>query len=409
MMERFKIRYACRFAAASVLGLTSCAVPPPVVSQPTSFASDDKSVPKFHVTQAELQDDLLRFESQFNARIQSASQTLEASADPKIRYRAALNRLIYSSNSLNIALGPSPESNLLDMITFIELSCDVHEKHWLPNADGPEGKPRVQPFTESRQQIWAIAEKVLDPQQRTLLQGVISAWRGKHPEQVNVETVRLSAFSTEAGAKAAGLDQNVGGLLAGVQQTTQAVDSARLFSERMLYYAERAPFLLRLQARLGAGEILDDAGLSLAQLSSPLGPVRAIRDMLEEFRQTLLVTQATLGDVQSTVKSVSALIDQSSDHPQSIITGTAAIAEITRMLKEWNHLLTSVPHQKGIAQIADVANQVEREGDRFLINLAWLGGGLIALFWTLYVLSKLACPYFLRKVMGGAKPAGRER
>jgi hypothetical protein len=184
--------------------LMSCAVPQRGVSQPTSFANDSKGTHKGVVTQAELQDDLLRFESQFNARIQSANQVLEASNDPKIRYRTALNRLIYSSNSLSIALGPSPESNLLDMVAFIELSQDALRKHWIPDLFGADGQPLGQAFTESKQQIWAVAGKVLSPTQKSVLQNVISTWRSKHPEQINIETVRLSAFSTEAGAKDAG-------------------------------------------------------------------------------------------------------------------------------------------------------------------------------------------------------------
>lgn len=407
-MKRFKYWGTYLFLLTFVLGLTSCAILQRGGSQPTSFAKDGKGVHKGQVTQAELQDDILRFESQFNARIESANQALETSANPKIRYRAALNRLIYSSNSLNIALGPSPESNLLDMVTFIELSRDVLKEHWIPNVFGADGQHLDQAFTESRQQIWAIAEKVLDPQQRSMLQSVISAWRNKHPEQINVETVRLSAFSTEAGAKAGGLDQNVGGLFASVQQSTQTVDSARLFAERALYYSERAPFLFRLQARLGTREIMDDAGLSLAQLPSPLSHERTIRDLLKEFQQTLLVTRATLGEANLTVKSVSTLMGQLPDNPKAANSATAAITQLTVLLKELNHLLSSAPYQKGVSQMAVIANQVDRESNRFLKRLAWLGAGLIAFFWTMFVISKLAYQYLLLKFFGSAKPESRD-
>jgi hypothetical protein len=407
-MKRFKYRGTYLFLLTFVLGLTSCAITQRGGSQPTSFAKDGKGVHKGRVTQAELQDDILRFESQFNARIESANQALETSANPKIRYRAALNRLIYSSNSLNIALGPSPEASLLDMVTFIDLSRDVLKKHWIPNVFGADGQHLDQAFTESRQQIWVIAERVLDPQQRSLLQSVISAWRNKHPEQINVETVRLSAFSTEAGAKTSGLDQNVGGLFASVQQSTQAVDSARLFAERALYYAERAPFLFRLQARLGASEIMDGAGLSLAQLPSPLRRERTIRDLLKEFQQTLLITRATLGEANLTVKSVSTLMGQLPDNPKVAHSATAAITQLTVLLKELNHLLSSAPYQKGVSQMAGIANQVDRESNRFLKRLAWLGTGLIAFFWTMFVISKLVYQYFLLKFFGSAKPASRD-
>ncbi len=260
----------CAFGSASKSG-----------SRETSFA-----IRTGKVTQAELQDDLLRFETQFNARIENASGPLEASPNARISDRAMVNRLNYSSNALNIALGPTPEVNLLDMVAFIELSRDVLEKHWIPKIFGAGGRPEEQAFSDSAQQIWAIAGKVMSPQQKAVLQKVISRWRQAHPKQISVETVRLSAFSGQGGADAADLDKDIGGLFASVQQSTQAVDAARLFAERALYYAERAPFLFRLQERIGADEILDDAQSRLSQAALPL---KLSNDMQIDFESTRLI------------------------------------------------------------------------------------------------------------------------
>jgi hypothetical protein len=360
-------------------------------------------VSKGRVTQAELQDDLLRFESQFNANIEGASQALETLANSKIRYRAAINRLVYSSNSLNIALGPIPEANLLDMITFIELSRDVLEKHWIPNVFGADGQPLNQVFINASQQIWAIANKVLDPQQKKVLQNVILTWRSKHPHQIHVETVRLSTFSSESSAKAAGLDQDVSGLFASLGQATQSVDSIKLFSERALYYAERAPFLFRLQARLGANEIMSDIGLNLVSFPSPLAQESTIKVLLKDVRETLLAMRTTLGDANSTVHSVNALMDQMSDHPQSTRLAIAMTSQLTTLLKEWNHILSSSAYREGVSQAAAIANQVDQQSNRFLNKVAWLGFSLIAFFWVTFFLSKVAYQYFLLKAFRSVK------
>jgi len=407
-MKRVKWLSFILFSLVFVVELTGCAVPQSSGSKTTQFARDGGTVSKGSVTEAELQDDLLRFETQFNARIESASQSLESSRNPKIRYRAALNRLIYSSNSLNIALGPSPESNLLDMVTFIELSRDVLEKYWIPNLFGADGQPLDQAFKDSSQQIWGVAGKVLDPQQLTVLQNVISTWRNKHPAQINVETVRLSAFSSEAGAKAAGLDQDVGGLFASVQKSTQAVDAVRLFSERALYYAERAPFLYRLQARLGANEIMGDVGVSLNQFSSPLAHDRAIRELLKEVRETLLVTRAALGDANATTQSLNALIGQVAGNPQSASMVTSAITQLTNLLKEWNRLVSAPSYQTGVSQAVVIANQVDQQSNRFLKKVAWLGFSFIAFFWVMFVVSRIAYQYFHRKIFGGVEAESRD-
>src|SRR4051812_25664289 len=108
------------------------------------------------------------------------------------------------------------------MVTFIELSRDTYERYWRPQIFGQDGAELSQAFKDSKDQIWWIASKVLKPKQRQTLQNIISEWRNKHPDQVDVETVRLSAFSSEAGAKAAGLSEDVGGLFTSVQQSTQS-------------------------------------------------------------------------------------------------------------------------------------------------------------------------------------------
>jgi hypothetical protein len=279
------------------------------------------------------------------------------------------------------------------MVAFVELSRDVLEKHWIPKVFGAAGNPLVEAFKESEQQIWAIVEKVLDPQQKNVLQTTISTWRKRHPDQINVETVRLSAFSTQAGARAAGLDESVGGLFASLEQSTQAVDSARLFSERALYYAERAPFLFQLQARLGASEIVSDTNLSLSQLPSE----PAIRDVLKEVRETLSATRATLADANATSHSVDVLMSRMMEHPQATQLATNAVTQLTALLKEWNHLLSSPSYKMGVSKAADVASVVDQQSNRLLKKVAGLGFSLIAFFWMMFVLAKLAYRYVLLK------------
>jgi hypothetical protein len=104
-------------------------------------------------------------------------------------------------------------------------------------------------------------------------------------------------------------------------------------------------------------EVLDDAGLSLAQISSPLEHENTVRNLLKEFQQTLLITRATLGDANSTVKSVNTLMNQLSKNPQTADSATATLTQLTVLLKEWNLLLSSAHYQKGVSQVVDIANQ----------------------------------------------------
>jgi hypothetical protein len=383
-----KSKQSLKVQLSLILVLSGCANLQHSETRKTSFGGSHEGAPSRRVSEAELQDDLLRFESQFNAKVQDADRDLESSSDAGIRYRAAVNRLIYSTNSLGIATGPNPEANLLDMVTFIELSRDVLEKHWIPEVFGSGGAPLHQAFRQSAEQVWGIADKVLGPQQKQILRNYIRNWREKHPDQVNVETVRLSAFSYDKDL-AANEQKDIGGLFASVQQATEAADSARLFAERALYYAERAPTLLRLQAKLGAHEIMNEIGSSLTQLPVPLSQKREITDLLTELQKTLRITQATLVDANDTVNSVSHLFEQQAGSPDVGRSTKAILAQLTTLLREWNQMVTSPRYQSGTSKMAGIAGNLEQSSNRLLIRIAELGAGLIAFFWLMALFSML--------------------
>ena len=359
-----------------ILILNGCANFRPNEGHRTAFSGGGKSTSAGKVSEAELQDDLLRFESQFNASIQNANRTLESSSDTNIRYRAALNRLIYSTNSLGIATGPSPNVNLLDMVAFIELSRDVLEKYWIPNVFGHGGDELALTFRQSAGDIWRIADKVLAPEQKRVLQNYINRWRQKYPNQVNVETVRLSAFSFQAGLDSKEQEE-IGGLLQSVGQATEAADNARLFAERALYYAERAPTLLRLQAKLGTHEIMGEIGSSLSTMQNPLEHRQDINGLLREVQKTLSITQTAFANANTAANSLRSLFEQQASHPEAAKRSLDTLKEVTTLLQEWN-------------QAIGPTRSLEQGGNRFLTKIAWIGAILIVFFWLMALLSKLA-------------------
>jgi hypothetical protein len=278
------------------------------------------------------------------------------------------------------------------MVAFIELSRDVLEQYWIPKLFGSGGAELDQAFRQSANQVWGIADKVLGPQQKQTLQTYIHNWREKHPNQVNVETVRLSAFSYEKDL-APNEQKEIGGLFASVQQATAAADTARLFAERALYYAERAPTLLRLQAKLGAHEIMDELGTSLTQLPVTTAQKGELTALLRELQKTLQITRATFADANDTVHSVSHLFEQQSARPDVAQMSTDTLTRLTTLLREWNQMVTSPRYQSGVSQMAGTAGNLEKASNRLTARLAKIGAGLIVLFWLMALLYKLALIY----------------
>jgi hypothetical protein len=225
------------------------------------------------VTQAELQQAVQRIATLFMDRIAQAGETLSADARRPAERQGALQRvLLYAASALEIASGPLPEVNAIDMLVFAILCRGALERHWIPNGLGEHGAGLVQAFTLAEQDLWGLAGEVLGAQQQSDLRELIANWQSEHPEQYRVEGVRFQEFAGHAGSASDERAKKTRGLLGQVRSATQAADQALLAVERGLFIAHRMPFLIRLQARLGVQETLSDTLATLGAAAAQTGP-----------------------------------------------------------------------------------------------------------------------------------------
>jgi hypothetical protein len=215
----------------------------------------------------ELQQELERFTTQFAERITQATASLERSPREEVRDEALRKNLVYVSSAIEIATGPYPEINILDMFVFIHLSRTVLERHWIPSLYGAEGVGLVEAFAKAERELSAIAAGALGPGQHEELEALVDGWLSENPAQVRVEGVRLADFSAAAGGAAAERAGQAKGLLSSVKVAARTANQALLLSDRCLFLVHRLPSLWRLQARLGAREVVSDA---ITQLSGRL-------------------------------------------------------------------------------------------------------------------------------------------
>jgi hypothetical protein len=215
----------------------------------------------------ELQQELERFTTQFTERVTQATASLDRSPREEVRDEALRKNLLYVSSAIEIATGPYPEINILDMVVFIRLSRTVLERHWIPTLYGQDGLGLDEIFAKAESELSAIAAQALSPKQREELEVLVDAWLEDNPAQVRVEGVRLADFSSAAGSAAAERAGQAKGLLSSVKVAARTANQAMLLSDRCLFLVHRLPSLWRLQARLGAREVLSDA---IAQLSGRL-------------------------------------------------------------------------------------------------------------------------------------------
>jgi hypothetical protein len=213
----------------------------------------------------ELQQDVERYASQLTERVTQALEPLERSPNAAVSDTALRQNLLSASAAVDIASGPFADVNLLDMLVFVRLSRQVIEEYWVPEVYGTGGEDLQVAYRKSEEELWSIADKVLDEPRKRDLMDLIDQWRTANPGQVRVEGVRLGDFSGAAGDAARARAAKAKGLLSSVRSATQAADQALLLAERARFLVVRMPFLVRLQFRLAAREIVSD---TLSHLTS---------------------------------------------------------------------------------------------------------------------------------------------
>ena len=83
---------------------------------------------------------------------------------------------------VDIAIGPNPEVNLIDMLAFVTLSRTIMEDYWVPKAFAEQGTVLAKALRDMEEDIWSVGARVLDREQQEELRALIWKWREQNPE-----------------------------------------------------------------------------------------------------------------------------------------------------------------------------------------------------------------------------------
>ena len=207
-------------------------------------------------TQGQVREDVVRFAQSFFAILSQAFDSIQRSTkSPEMRLRVQQPKVAYCNALVDIALGPQPEANLLDMVVLVTLLHAVVKDYWVPQVYGASGEPLLAATEHGEKEIWSIASELLSPGQQQALAALIAQWRANHPKQVYVAEVRLGTFAKEFGSTAVAPLEHTSRFLPEVAEATRSIDEFRLLSERLLLYMQQAPALFVMQAQLGEYEL----------------------------------------------------------------------------------------------------------------------------------------------------------
>ncbi|MFO1051077.1 MAG: hypothetical protein U1F36_02535 [Planctomycetota bacterium] len=204
--------------------------------------------------------------------------------------------------ALDIASGPNPDIGLLDLLVLVTLQTQAFEKHWIPaGIDAGLGAAAVARLHQAENSVWAAARRLLSAEQEQTLRQLIADWVAQHPDQTVVAFVRFSDFTEERKQMTAGARAQAAGLLREIDEATVAVEQARLFGERALWFASRYPYLLGQQMELTAYRMADQPEVKDAQRLAA-GATSAVEGLADRVRELVPQLSSLIEQVQGVAR-----------------------------------------------------------------------------------------------------------
>jgi hypothetical protein len=344
-----------------------------------------------------------------------------------LRWQALTLKLASFASAVDIAIGPNPVANLLDMLVLASLTRLTVENYWVPEVFGQEsGQDLLLAVRVLEQDIWAVSEKVLTAEQQGDLRALIRTWHEQHPNQYYIWGVRFREFS---GQSAAALDRvaETGGLLRQVERTRETVDEVRAFGERVLYYLQRAPGLTGIQAELTVYSMLRQPEIvqaledwqrvsesmerfaeraedlpkqrleAIEQLMEGLAEQRKafmddliadenkLRDVLGDLHQALVAANELVGglDGLATKFNIGGADEEPFDvneYRQIFAEASGTVTELTSLVQAVEQLVASPTWEQRVPQAVDVAHTIGGDAKALLTRVFLLAVALIAVF-----------------------------
>jgi len=372
-MMKIHVRGAHLTALFATMGLSlilvACAVQPSSASSPSPQDSAVAAELKRQSLVMELADDYI-------AALGESIYLLTRSGklDSKGRWLAMSFLRNGVGASLDVAVGPNPSTNLLDMLVLVSLEAWSFEKHWIPAGIGEAGTPAVARLKQAETETWATAGKVLSAEQLTTLRGLIAAWIAANPDRTVVALVRFSDFVDERRISSAALRGKAQGLLREVSEATTELEDVRLLGEKLLWFAGRYPYLLGEQTELTAYRIIDqpevaqliEAGKSAQRLSNSLAARVETLDETLETQQNQLFARLSA----ERMKTIDQVFDRFA-HERALFLDDIASrqSELLGIMKELRETIAASERLAG--ETTTAATAVEKVIDR--INSG--GGG----------------------------------
>ncbi|HVP69274.1 MAG TPA: hypothetical protein VMT17_18640 [Anaeromyxobacteraceae bacterium] len=277
---------------------------------------------------AEVQEKVMRYAGDYATQVVQAAARIETPT-PEKRLAVLAWQLRQATAAYDIATGPNPILNALDLVVLVSLTRSSVESYWVPVVFGESGRPLLDVCAHSEASAWTIVQPLLESFPKNQLRDAIATWRARNPDVQDVSSIRLvDVEQSEHGTAGLGTPTSIlasVGLdpLGKLDPAVQQVERTRILAERALYYAKRWPSLLDLQAQQlalqlslqpQAQDVLRDANRisgsaeAIGKLAQEI-PSLVDREREAAIRQFLDAAQAQEGEARALLAQAKAALD----------------------------------------------------------------------------------------------------
>lgn len=392
----------------------------PAKDGPRQVGATDGNQP---IGSAELDELTRAFADRYVGLLYSTCDALKKdNPDPVQRREVQVLMVDCATNIYDIASNADAFTRMLDLVVVTTLVSQV----WIDDdrvAEVFAGREEllIRALHHGRVEAWALAAQVLGPDQIDLLDYLLWDWRRHNPDMVRVSFVRFSNFAIGRGKSANAEVLAAGGLYANVGRQGQAVDEARLLTERMFYMLKREPTLLRWQVDALKEDIFNALDDRMKQADATVANVRVTVSEVNGVVTSLGQTSNSLDEMLKTADGLIARydsVDRKPSRPFDIREYTEAVKELAAtvgkmndLLKSSNELLGSSEWDRRIQQVSQSADErmkmAAEQSQRVVHDAFWRAYVAIGLLILCIVVVFLVIRW-LRIVAGNVSDAGRK-
>lgn len=379
-----------------------------------SVAADSGVRGDTRMTQVELDQLCLAFAERYLTVVGIGCNRIENSVgEPPRKQRAHSFKLQTASSVYDIVTTSNPFAKLMDLILLAELQHLVWGVEGVAEkVFGSQAAPFLMDALErGKEEVWTVGDRVLKPDQRKVVEGMIREWRRLNPTPEAIAFVRFGDFAQYRGKSILDGIPLGSGLLAPVSEATRSLEESRLLAERGLFLMKRMPLLLRWHAEsylntvfvkpeirrlidsadriTGVfeslpGKVSEERAIlarTLEEREKTVGPVvKDVKAITGDIRDTAKQSEVLLKEVQTTIRAAGDLAGRFEkpaeerdpdkrpfdirEYTEAVHEATRAIREMQTLVREGGTLLDSPAWSRRVTDVNRAAHErVAHAGD----------------------------------------------